>query len=622
MTTTPAGNQPQDRAPGDPARPGGPAQPPRRGGPAPAGRPELAWEPGVPLSAAQIAELNRLDGDPDPDDPQCWQDPETGAPGWWEALAPAEQARQVNESIDRPAAEVAESIAAGFTHGIGGSGSGFESGGSLDVMLPGAGLAAQVGRVRRGGLDGLSDDALIGVLQAAARLECWAAGLKADAVSELDARRAGPDGREGEHVAPEVGKALTLTPRSAQVLLEQVRGLERFPALAALLRAGIIDSRKAALITGRLELLPGGLAARVLEQVLPRAGQLTTGELRARLEHAIKAADPQAAIKRRQKAQQDARVEVWTEDAGTAAIAGRDLDPADVIAADQQLTADAQWLKAHGVAGTQDRLRALACTARLAGQPLTSLLPPAPSSASASGLANGAGQPGGLGGSVNLTIPAGTWLGLTDRPGDAASYGPIDAATCRDLAQRLAAGPATTWCLTLVDDQGRAAGHGCAKTTPPATSPPGNRPPGNRPPGNRPPGTGPPGAGPPGSISDQIAWLASIPITHIATGSCEHQRESPGYRPPESLRHLIKIRSPRCGEPGCRTPARRADDDHTIPYHLGGKTCECNLHPECRRSHRTKQSPGWHVTQPEPGLLIWTTPSGRSYTNITEPLPV
>jgi hypothetical protein len=74
--------------------------------------------------------------------------------------------------------------------------------------------------------------------------------------------------------------------------------------------------------------------------------------------------------------------------------------------------------------------------------------------------------------------------------------------------------------------------------------------------------------------------------------------------------------------PGCRAPAHRADDDHTIPYHLGGKTCECNLHPLCRRSHRTKQAPGWHVSQPEPGVLVWTLPSGRSYTKITEPYPV
>jgi hypothetical protein len=168
-----------------------------------------------------------------------------------------------------------------------------------------------------------------------------------------------------------------------------------------------------------------------------------------------------------------------------------------------------------------------------------------------------------------------------------------------------------------VDDQGRAVGHGCAKARPPASGPPRNGPP-----GTASPGTGPPATGPPGSISDQISWLASIPITGIATGTCDHDKQSPGYRPPESLRHLIKIRSPRCGEPGCRTPAGRADDDHTIPYHLGGKTCECNVHPLCRRSHRTKQAPGWHVTQPQPGLLIWTTPSGRTYRNITEPLPV
>jgi len=37
----------------------------------------------------------------------------------------------------------------------------------------------------------------------------------------------------------------------------------------------------------------------------------------------------------------------------------------------------------------------------------------------------------------------------------------------------------------------------------------------------------------------------------------------------------------------------------------------------CRRHHRIKQSPGWHLAQPSPGFFIWTTPSGRSYA--TEP---
>jgi hypothetical protein len=572
------------------------------------------------LTAAEIAELSRLEYDPDLYEAYC-EDPETGAPEWWDAMAPAEQARWIEDSVSP--AEVPESIDAGFTHRFGKNGSGFEGGGPLDVMLPGSDLAGSVGRVRREGLGYLSDDALIGYLTGAVRLESWAAGLKLGAVAELDRRRADADGHEGGHVASEVGHALTLTPRSAQILLEQGRGLERFPAVAALLHAGVIDSRKADVIISMVEVLPDELAGRVLDRVLPRAGKLTTGELRAALARAIIAVDPQAAIRRREKAQKDARVEVWTEDSGTAALAGRDLPPAEVIAADQQLTADARWLKANGVEGTLAQLRAKAYTCRLNGQPLSSLLPAATSAAHGAGTGGtpgpatgagqaspgaGAGQPGQLGGSVNLTVPLATQAGLSDNPGDAASYGPIDAGTCRDLTQRLAAtGNATQWCITLVDHQGRAVGHGCARAGPPP------------PPGPAPPGTGPPGTGPP---DDWIAWLAGIKITTIASGTCDHQHESPGYRPSESLRHLIKIRSPRCGEPGCRTPARRCDDDHVVPYHLGGKTCECNIHPECRRSHQTKQARGWHVTQPEPGVLIWTTPSGRSYTNTTEPLPV
>ena len=66
----------------------------------------------------------------------------------------------------------------------------------------------------------------------------------------------------------------------------------------------------------------------------------------------------------------------------------------------------------------------------------------------------------------------------------------------------------------------------------------------------------------------------------------------------------------------------RCDDDHTIPYDQGGRTCECNLHPLCRQHHQTKQAEGWHLDQPQPGVLTWTTPSGRRYTTTPEPYPV
>jgi hypothetical protein len=205
-----------------------------------------------------------------------------------------------------------------------------------------------------------------------------------------------------------------------------------------------------------------------------------------------------------------------------------------------------------------------------------------------------AGQrPAGISG-INLIVPLATVLRLGDQPGQISgtrAAGPADAATCRQLADALARNPAARWCITVADRAGRAVAHGCARA----------------------------GPGPPGS--DRRAWLATINITPIETATCAHRYESAGYQPSPTLRHRVKIRSPRCGFPGCRRPARRCDDDHTIPWHKGGRTCECNLYPLCRHHHQTKQAQGWHLAQPEPGLLVWTAPSGRTYTVTAEPYP-
>jgi hypothetical protein len=430
-------------------------------------------------------------------------------------------------------------------------------------------------------------------------------------VAELDTRRADPDGREGEHVAEEIAAALTLTGRSAGSLLELSRRLERLPQTQALLAAGVIDRARAAVIADQLALLDGDAAAAVEDQVAPRAGAMTTGQLTAACQRAVLAHDPQAAARRKEKAEKDARVECWAEPSGTGAIAGRDLNLAGVIAADKHLDAAARWLQRHGAPGSMDQLRAQVFLARLTGQPLDSLLPaPGPAGAadpdspsgspgrgpdpveSGSPWSAGSGELAGLGGSVNLVLPATTWLGLADTPGEAGTYGAIDAATCRDLAAALAARGDTRWCVTLTDRTGRAVAHGCARA----------------------------GPGPPGT-ADPRSWLAGITVTALETGTCAHRRQTTAYRPSPSLRHLIKIRDRRCGFPGCRRPAARCDDDHTIPHHQGGRTCECNLYPLCRQHHQAKQSHGWYLEQPEPGKLTWTTPSGRRYTTVAEPYP-
>ena len=108
-----------------------------------------------------------------------------------------------------------------------------------------------------------------------------------------------------------------------------------------------------------------------------------------------------------------------------------------------------------------------------------------------------------------------------------------------------------------------------------------------------------------------------IRLTPLAVGTCDHRNEEPGYKPSRLLRHLTGARTVRCTAPGCRRPAAQCDFDHTLAYEAGGRTCECNLGPLCRRHHRCKQSRGWALEQPSPGIMIWTTPSGRQYSTVT-----
>jgi hypothetical protein len=75
----------------------------------------------------------------------------------------------------------------------------------------------------------------------------------------------------------------------------------------------------------------------------------------------------------------------------------------------------------------------------------------------------------------------------------------------------------------------------------------------------------------------------------------------------------VRARTATCSAPGCGAQAIHCDLDHSVPY-PDGITCECDLAPKCRRHHRCKQAPGWKLEQPEPGLMCWTGPSGRTYT--------
>src|SRR6516225_8317443 len=263
-----------------------------------------------------------------------------------------------------------------------GDGAGFAAGGVTDDLPPGPVLAGFADDAWTAGLGRLSDDELIGVLRASRRLASWAAAMELACVGDLWRRRtaeedAGDAGAAG-HAGDEIAAALTLTSRAADGVLDLAIALQRLPAARAALAAGAIDLPRAKAIADEVTGLTDEHAAAVDQVIACAAPGQTTGQLRAATRRAVIAADPAAARKRKEQALREARVERWDESAGTAAMAGGDLPPVSVLAADPNLTGLATQLKNAGVAGTLDTLRAQAYLALLTGASVTSLLPGAP----------------------------------------------------------------------------------------------------------------------------------------------------------------------------------------------------------------------------------------------------
>ena len=425
--------------------------------------------------------------------------------------------------------------------------------------------------------------------------------------------------------------------------------LDRLPLTRAALAAGLVDERRAEVIAEELAGLDDEHAAAVEKLIIGKAPRQTSGQLRALVRRPVLSADPQAARRRKDKALKDARVEMYPETSGTAALAGRDLPPATALAADKHLTALAQALKAAGTPGTLDTLRARAYLHLLSSQPPGTLIlqtarpgrpghdprpgpgtgthaPPAPSNAAPGGASPNPGPgpgpspcPGGLPGlrgSVNLTMPLSAWLGWTQSPGDVPGYGPIDAEDSRTLAGLLAHHPANQWCVTLTSPAGHPVAHACASRGPGAgpdtpaspgtprspetpSGPATRAGPGDRRPDSPPSRGGPRAPEPPATSTDPAAtappdWLGSLTFTTLETRDCTHPRQARGYQPSPSLRHLIQVRNPTCTAPGCRRPPPTATSTTSPPTTKAAKPANATSTPPASHNHT-----GWAVARPE-----------------------
>lgn len=92
------------------------------------------------------------------------------------------------------------------------------------------------------------------------------------------------------------------------------------------------------------------------------------------------------------------------------------------------------------------------------------------------------------------------------------------------------------------------------------------------------------------------------------------------YRPGPALDRFLAARDEHCRFPGCRRPVWRCDVDHTIGAAQGGSTSHGNLAHLCRRHHVLKTVEAWTVEQVTPGILVWTSPTGRKHTDRPEPV--
>ena len=510
--------------------------------------------------------------------------------------------------------------------------SGFASGKPLDTA-PGCLTLGGFAEVAAGEDDrypGASDDELAGAICAWDRVEAYVSARKHAAVAELIRRRPargcpleGPaqmPGAVDEFVPQELACALGETRAAAGDMVSLAQELEvNLPGTKAAFRAGIVSRRKAAIIAAAAAVLDPAEARAAEAKVLGRAGVLTPPGLRAAIARAVMEVAPDKARQRREHEAEKTRVERWAEASGNAGLAGRELPPAQVLAADQRVTAWAKELRKAGLEGGMDALRARAYLDILLGmdsRPPGSRTddgtrePQAPVPAPGGPLAGMI--PPGFAGHVTLTIPEATLAGRAGRPGELGGIGPVDPDLARDLAEAAARNPRSAWCVTVTDQDGHAVGHGCAR--------PARR---REPDGHDPPFTLTP-AGQAGPQSGYGTWRLTtgqqdllIEIGPLPAGECDHRWEARGHDPGVMLRHLTEVRTARCTGPGCRRPAASCDFEHNVPYEAGGRSCLCNGGPKCRLDHRMKQDPRWRAEQLPGGYVRWTAPSGRQY--VTEP---
>jgi hypothetical protein len=421
-------------------------------------------------------------------------------------------------------------------------------------------------------------------------------------MAQLATRSASPlldPGERLEAAAEEIRAELRLTRRAAAAELDRALCVAAVGRVAAAVRDGVLDRRRAVVLAEACADLPVEHAEALLDHVLPEAASVTATQLGQAVRRVAVALDPGWAERRYRAAVRQRRLVGYLHPDGTAAVAGEGLPADQAATACARVTLLAERAKRAGAASSLDQLRADLFLGLLDGRfaDLTE------DQIVAALVAEQPPVPAGVG--VQVRVGLATLLGDDEQPGEIAGWGVITAATARDLAGRQLGGE---WRFAIHDDEGRLLFAGRTRHRPTRTTSRGAD------------------RQLPGGIVELLVpeVLLQQPAPESWTGLlgdlaaqyAEHRaiEQNPAARfPGRPLRRLVQTRYQRCVFPGCRRPATTSDLDHRDDWATGGLTTEANLGPLCRHDHTNKTSRGWTLTRTSSNHFRWTSPLGRTH---------
>jgi hypothetical protein len=517
------------------------------------------------------------------------------------------------------------------------SGRGFAQDGPAESLAPGPVLAALAENAAADPA-ALTNNERLGVVSAARRQQAHEAWLELTMIADfiLDnrarlrasiERRDQRGRRDGEYAAEELAFQLTISARQAGELADTAVDLKtRLPRTFDGMRAGVISEEKATLIHRRTRLMSDADAAAADEILSAAAPGIRAGSLDAKARKLVRRLDPELYDRAKDDGKNARRVDAWQEESGNGALAGRQLDNTEVLAAKASLREEALRVRRLGAPGTLSAIEAQIYLDRLNGTDTAArygLTPAAAADPTPAGAANpsnppappyppgspeaqnpqGSPGPHGPAGSaedglslaalINIVVPVSAADGQPDASSSAGTYGDLDAADTQAFLAAAARDPRTRWCVTVVDDHTRQAiAHGCARGQHRWAPPP--------------PGT------PAQDVAAGLIRDLKPDFEPVARGAGARGRAENQYTPSRKLAHLIRARTNTCPGPGCDAQSLHNELDHTAEWPVG-KTEESNLSPPCSRHHKAKHARGWHLEQPAPGVMKWRTPSGRIF---------